>query len=192
MVLGSYSDKDFDALFPLKMRKLSNTHWTPVSIARKAISFFEKEGCKSVLDLGSGLGKFCLIAAASSEIKITGIEQRENLVQLARKIAFNHQLSNLEFIHGDLISQDFRDFDGFYFFNSFEENINSKDSLDRENSLNPIQYEKYILALRSKFDALPLRTKLVTYCGEASEIPDSYRLLSQSHKGKLRFWEKQN
>ncbi|MDG1279652.1 MAG: methyltransferase domain-containing protein [Algoriphagus sp.] len=191
MVLGSYSDKDFDALYPLKMRKLSGTHWTPVGIARKAISFFENSGCKSVLDLGSGLGKFCLIAADSSGIKISGIEQRENLVQLARKIAVNHQLSNLEFIHGDLISLDFRDFDGFYFFNSFEENINSKDPLDRQSNINSIQYEQHILALRAKFDACPIKTKIVTYCGEASEIPESYRLVQQSHKGKLRFWEKQ-
>lgn len=191
MVLGFYSDKDFDALYPLKMRKLSGTHWTPVGIARKAISFFENSGCKSVLDLGSGVGKFCLIAADSSSIRISGIEQRENLVQLARKIAVNHQLSNLEFIHGNLISLDLSDFDGFYFFNSFEENINSKDSLDRKNTLNSIQHENYIKALREKFDALPTKTRIVTYCGEASEIPESYRLVQQSHKGKLRFWEKQ-
>lgn len=191
MVLGFYSDKDFDALYPLKMRKLSGTHWTPVGIARKAISFFENSGCKSVLDLGSGVGKFCLIAADSSSIRISGIEQRENLVQLARKIAVNHQLSNLEFIHGNLISLDLSDFDGFYFFNSFEENINSKDSLDRKNTLSSIQHENYIKALREKFDALPTKTRIVTYCGEASEIPESYRLVQQSHKGKLRFWEKQ-
>jgi len=191
MLLRSYSDREFDAPFPLKMRKLSSTHWTPVGIAKKAISFLESAGCKSVLDLGSGLGKFCLIAADSAGIKISGIEQRENLVQLARKIAVNHQLSNLEFIHGDLISLDFRDFDGFYFFNSFEENINSKDSLDRQSNINSIQYEQYVLALRAKFDVLPIHTKIVTYCGEAAEIPESYRMVQQSHKGKLRFWEKQ-
>ncbi|MFT7362938.1 MAG: hypothetical protein ACI9UV_001132, partial [Algoriphagus sp.] len=41
-----------------------------------------------------------------------------------------------------------------------------------------------------RFDSAPLGTKIVTYCGECEEIPDSYRLVKSSNKGTLKFWSK--
>jgi SAM-dependent methyltransferase len=184
------ADEEFDSLYPMKIKKLSTTHWTPIEVAKKAIAFLDQEGGRAVLDLGSGAGKFCLVAAANSEARITGVEQRENLVQLSRKLALKFQMQQVDFIHGDLKNIDFTSFDAFYFFNAFEENINLKDKLDKDNSINFDQYHTYIELIREKFEDANRGTRIVTYCGDASEIPESYQLLKSSNKGKLKFWEK--
>ena len=184
------TDEIINALYPIKMRKLSDTHWTPVDIALKAVKFLAEGGRKTVLDLGSGSGKFCLVAALTSEATVVGVEKRENLVQLSRKISKNLELENLSFIQSDLIDIDFTIYDSFYFFNAFEELINSKDQLDKHQELDQGAHNNYILSIREKFDETPVKTRIVTYCGECEEIPDSFRLVKVGNKGKLRFWEK--
>lgn len=192
MTLVNIKDEEFDALYPVKIRMLSGTHWTPVDVAKKAIAFLDQEGGSAVLDLGSGAGKFCLVAAANSNAIITGVEQRENLVQVSRKLAVKYQLHQVDFIHGDLKNLDFTKYKAFYFFNSFEENINIKDKLDKDNSINFEQYHTYTKLLRDKFEAADSGTRIVTYCGDAAEIPENYLLVKSSNKGKLRFWEKKD
>lgn len=189
MDLSTITDKKFDSLYPQKIKMLSGTHWTPVAIAKKAIEYLGAEG-KSVIDIGSGSGKFCLIAAANSNSKITGVEQRANLVQISRKLALTYQLENLDFIHDDMMNIDFTRYDNFYFFNSFEENINLKDKLGKENEFNLDKFNAYILFLKECFESAPLGTKIATYCGECEEIPASYRLVKSSNNGKLKFWRK--
>lgn len=189
-VLKSMSDEEFDSIYPMKIRKVSGTHWTPVEVAKKAIAFLDDEGGKTVLDLGSGAGKFCLVAAANSHARIIGVEQRENLVQLSRKLALKYQLDQLTFIHEDLKNLDFGGYDSFYFFNSFEEYINQKDKLDRESRINFEQYQSYIDLIRLKFEGVAVGGRIVTYCGDSREIPESYDLVKSSNKGKLKFWRK--
>jgi len=41
---------------------MSLKQWTPLAIARKAAEFLAEPGSK-VLDIGSGIGKFCLTGA---------------------------------------------------------------------------------------------------------------------------------
>ncbi len=190
MELREMKDEEFDALYPIKIRKLSSTHWTPVDVAKKAVEFLCGSEGKSILDLGSGTGKFCLIAAANVEIKITGVEQRENLVQISRKLAAKFHLQNLNFIHDDLNNLDFSNYDAFYFFNAFEENINLTDKLDKDNRINLELYHSLVTVIRDKFEGLPIGTRIVTYCGDATEIPADYLLIKSSNKGKLRYWEK--
>lgn len=189
MNLSSLSDRDFDSLYPQKIKMLSGTHWTPVSIAKKASTYLSAEG-KSILDIGSGSGKFCLVAAASCTSRITGVEQRANLVQISRKIALAYQLGNLDFIHDDMANIDFTSYDNFYFFNSFEENVNLKDKLGKENEYNLDRFKANIQLLNERFDSAPLGTKIVTYCGEGKEIPASYQMVKSANKGKLKFWRK--
>ncbi|MEN2283087.1 class I SAM-dependent methyltransferase [Algoriphagus sp. SE2] len=184
------SEGQIESLYPIKIRKLSNTHWTPADIAKKAIEFLTEGGRKSVLDLGSGSGKFCIIASASSDAEIVGVEQRENLVHLSRKIANILQLENVRFIHADLLNVNFNDYDSFYFFNVFEELINSKDKLDKSQVLDENTREQNIQVIKLKFHEKCIGTRIVTYCGENEEIPNSFRLLKSENKGNLKFWEK--
>lgn len=190
MNFSTITDAEFDSFYPVKLQKLSATHWTPVSVAKKALSFLTEDGRKTILDLGSGAGKFCLLAAACSNAEITGIEQRAQLIQQAKKIASQLQLQNLQFIQGDLIHLNFQDYDSFYFFNSFEELINPKDKMDKEEELDIEAHQIKIEEIKKKFEQLKKGTRIVTYCGECHEIPESYLLIKSENKGKLKFWEK--
>lgn len=186
------TDEEFDAFYPMKMRKLSGTHWTPVAVAKKAINFLVTSPSTRVLDLGSGAGKFCIVAAMNSDAHITGVEQRENLVFLSRKLALSYKLENAEFINSDIKNIDFSEFDAFYFFNSFEENINLTDKIDTLNSIDPNQYDHYCTFLKEELDKVAIGTRVATYCGEGGVIPDSYIMIKSTHKGKLIFWEKRH
>ena len=190
MVIGDLTDEEFDAFYPMKMRKLSATHWTPVAVVRKAASFLVDVPGTKVLDLGSGMGKFCLVAASCTSGIITGVEMRENLVQLSRKLAYKNQLHNVDFVHANINAIDLSFYHAFYFFNSFGENINLKDKLDPENVFDQELYKDLTKILHDRFEQLSIGTRIVTYCGEGREIPESYALVKSSNKGQLKFWSK--
>lgn len=184
------TDDEFDAFYPMKMRKISGTQWTPVTVAKKAIDFLVQGSHTRVLDLGSGTGKFCIVAAMSTEASVTGVEQRENLILLSRKLASYYKVENASFIHADIKDTNFADYDAFYFFNSFEEMVNLKDKIDSNNQSDQEQYDQYRKFLMNKFDNARLGTRVVTYCGEGGVVPDTYTLIKSTNKGKLLFWEK--
>jgi len=172
------------------MRKLSGTHWTPVAVAKKAVDFLVAGPHTKVLDLGSGAGKFCIVAAMNSPALITGVEQRENLVVLSRKLAFLHKLENVKFMCKDMKEVDFNKFNAFYFFNSFGENIDLTDRLGKQDSINDDLYKENGEFLQGALDEVSIGTRVVTYCGEGGIIPESYTLVKSTNKGKLLFWEK--
>jgi len=172
------------------MRKLSATHWTPVAVARKAADFLVTCPTTKVLDLGSGAGKFCVVAAMNTQAMITGVEQRENLIHISEKLASHFNVENVKFIHTDLKNIIFENFDAFYFFNSFEEKVNLQDKIDSDNSFEQVEFTRYNNFLLQELDKVSIGTRVVTYCGQGDVIPDSYILLRSDNKGKLLFWEK--
>jgi hypothetical protein len=68
------SDLAFDALYERRIRELSPQHWTPVRIARRAAELLTLSGAKRILDVGSGVGKFCIVGALTTEAQFVGIE----------------------------------------------------------------------------------------------------------------------
>ncbi|WP_246535400.1 class I SAM-dependent methyltransferase [Litoribacter ruber] len=187
--LDRLTDREFDALYPLKINKLSSTHWTPMEIAKKAIGFMVRDSETRVLDIGSGSGKFCLVAAGCSTGQIYGVEKRESLIRLSRKMAAQLGL-RVNFIHADIKSISFKEFDSFYFFNSFGENLDLTDSLDRENSIDENAYQENCRFLHGLWEEVPNGTRVVTYCEEEKIVPDQFILIKSEAKGKLKFWEK--
>ena len=189
MELAHISDEEFDSHYPLRVQKVSGTQWTPISVAKKAIAYLGVDG-ESILDIGSGAGKFCLIAGSLGNSKVIGIEKNKSLVKLSQKLMDEFGLKNVNFIHGDIKDLDFSQFDHFYFFNAFEEHVNLDDQLDKELMMDPEYYQSMIDWINQKFDDAPKGTKIVTYCGDCREIPESYSLVKSSNRGKLRFWVK--
>lgn len=191
MDLAFISEEEFDSNYPVKIQQVSRTHWTPIAVTKKAMVFLGEEG-KTILDIGSGSGKFCIMAGACSDSHVVGVELKENLVKLSKKLAIEFELYRVRFIHGDIQELDFSPFDHFYFFNSFEEHVNPKDQLDKGFILDPDYHKRLIQGLNLKFDAAPIGTRIVTYCGDCQEIPASYSLVKSSIKGKLKFWIKRD
>lgn len=125
------SDSRFNQLYPGPVRLLAPKHWTPLAVARKAARFLAPEKGMHILDVGSGVGKFCLAAAYyAPNAHFYGIEQRKDLVSCAQSAAKLLELDNVSFIHGNFTQLDLRSYDHIYFFNAFYENLSYADKID--------------------------------------------------------------
>ena len=74
------SDEEFDLIYSDFARQLSSCQWTPVAVAFAAARLLVRDRVCKVLDVGSGVGKFCQIAASVAPGTFVGVEQRARLV----------------------------------------------------------------------------------------------------------------
>jgi hypothetical protein len=128
----SYFRKDaaFDTLYPRHIRELSQMHWTALDVSLEASNFLAAPGDR-ILDIGSGVGKFCIAAGVyHPEATFYGVEQREELFHHAQIAKEQVGVPNVEFIHGNLTDLDYDLFDHFYFYNPFYENIEPGSRID--------------------------------------------------------------
>lgn len=170
------TDFRFDQVYSPIVRKLSGTHWTPVEVAIRASELLVTNEKSRVLDVGSGCGKFCTIAALSSRGHFIGIEQRAHLAEVARTTAQKMGASHASFIHGNMIDLDWSFFDSFYFFNPFYENKLPSIKIDETVALNRDKFNRYIDTVRTKLRVARPGTKVVTYHGFGGDIPSGYEL----------------
>jgi SAM-dependent methyltransferase len=183
-------DHLFNTLYPLRIKKLSERHWTPVEVAKLAADYLvDNPKCK-VLDIGSGAGKFCLIGAASTKGHFYGVEQREELVKLSQRIAKKHHINNIEFFHSNITEISFSDYDSFYFYNPFYENIDDSLLIDNKIVIEEKLYFKYSEYVENQLKKTPVGTRLVTYWSMWFEIPKGFDLEFTGYDGKLNFWKK--
>lgn len=184
-------DRDLDEVFPLEARRASKVHWTPVAVAAHAARLLADRPGATILDVGSGVGKFCLVAAATVRARIRGIEQRAHLVEIARSAAAKLEV-DVEFIHGTLDSQDPRQVDGIYLFNPFAENLSPvRDRIDNSVELTPERFRRDIEMMERFLRGARLGTRVVTYCGFGGTMPDDYVLsFREWHGSNLELWVK--
>jgi SAM-dependent methyltransferase len=191
---GRLGDSAFDALLTERARHKSREHWTPLAVAELAARRLAQRGVTRVLDVGSGAGKFCLVAAAQHPgIEWLGVDRRAWLVDEARQLAARLELPNASFVCGDAFEQRWRDFDGFYFFNPFSENLSEPDAwLDRSVELSEERFQVELRRVELALDMLAPGAVLATYHGIGGPIPSSYEILGDEAAGtnRLRTWRK--
>lgn len=159
-----------------------------MAVAKAASQFLAEPG-KKILDVGSGVGKFCLIAGhLHRDATFHGIEQRMNLVHFAKEAQEKLQLKNVHFINNNITKTEFSIFDHFYFYNSFYENLPHVDKIDNDIGFSQEQFDHYTRHLFNELAKLPPRTKLVTYHAHREQIPNTYGLLRSEFDGKLEYW----
>ena len=190
--IHTLEDNRFDLVYPPEIRAASDRHWTPVIVARRAAEFLVREPGTRVLDIGCGPGKFCIVGALMTEGRFTGVEQRHHLCEVARSVIGQAKLPNAEIIHGNVTEIAFSNFDAFYLFNPFEENLETTLKIDATVHLCGDLYEKYTEHVARQLALAPLGTRLVTYCGSCEEVPLGYECLNSSLDYGLKFWEKTN
>ncbi|HEY9047111.1 MAG TPA: methyltransferase domain-containing protein [Ohtaekwangia sp.] len=184
------SDNEFNSIYPADIELLAQKHWTPVQVAKAASEFLANHPGRRVLDIGSGVGKFCMIGAAHTKGYFTGIEQRQHLVDLSTKLSVRHNLNNVKFIHANITCIDFRDYHSFYFYNSFYENIQPYGRIDDTVKLDIQLYDQYTLYMTEQLHRLPIGARLAGYYASPTIIPQSFQLIDSLHYGRLTFWEK--
>lgn len=185
------SDELFNSLYPEHIREVAARHWTPMEVALKAAGFLSTNKGARVLDIGSGAGKFCLIAAYHHpDIHFTGVEQRAYLVTLCNEIKEMLCLPNVDFINQNIRETDLSEFDHFYFYNSFYENIPGTQKIDYQVEYSERLYDYYNRVLYKKLGETSAGTRLVTYHSLEKEIPPGFMVVSSDYFNLLKFWQK--
>jgi hypothetical protein len=188
------SDRRFDALLPPPLRSVSSVFWTPVGVASVAARWLENFGARAVLDVGAGVGKFCLIGASVTGLRFDGVEHRGHLVDRANELAAQFGVTDrVVFAHARLGAIDFSQYEGLYLYNPFAENVRAADCrLDDEVEMSVERYVAEIRARESIFDQLSVGTLVVTYYGFGGRLPDTFELVRSRFvcDGPLRCWRK--
>ncbi len=191
---GNLDDEDFDELLPTWARAKAARYFTPFGVARRAAQLFSEHGSRRILDVGSGTGKFCIGAAlARPELSLLGLEHRHQLVSIATEIGGRLELENTSFRLGNALEEDWRAFDGFFFFNPFAENIFDKTYvLDTTVELSEHRLFRELATVIRLLQSVRIGTVLITYCGLGGLIPSSYDLVTEepAGAGSLRTWVK--
>lgn len=185
------SDVAFDRAFPAWARRVSPMHWTELSIARRALELLDPRRGDVVLDVGSGVGKFCLAGALLTEGHFLGVEQRPRLVEAANAAAALLGAGRATFSVRDALALDWRSFPMLYLFNPFEENVMPVGHrIDEQPGHSRQRYKQQVRAAAEKLAQQPKGTRVVTFHGMGAPMPDNYELVHQSiiEIGTLELW----
>jgi len=185
------SDAQFNQLYPASIQLLAQRHWTPLVVARKAASFLAAESNVKILDIGSGVGKFCLAAAHNKPKALYyGIEQRKRLVNHAEAAKEMLRIDNISFMNGNFTQIDFRNYDHFYFYNAFYENITGTDKIDNSIDYSLELFNYYNRYLYKQLEQKPSGTRLASFHSLEDEIPQGYHIVGSEMNDLLKFWIK--
>jgi SAM-dependent methyltransferase len=185
------SDEQFNQLYPLSIQSLARRHWTPLSVARKAANFLAAETGARVLDIGSGVGKFCMAAAYyKPNAHYHGIEQRSTLIGHAKAAREILGFDNVIFTQGNFTKLDFDSFDHFYFYNSFYENLIDSDKIDDSIDYSGELYNYYTRYLYKQLEQKSKGTRIATFHSLEYEIPPGYHEAGSEFDDFLKFWIK--
>jgi hypothetical protein len=164
------TDARFDRLLPPELVRLAGLHFTPVAVARRAAAWLTCDGAGEVADLGAGVGKLCLVGAATTPARFTGLELRAGLVQVARDLARRLDLPRAQFAEADLRTAPLGRYQAFYLYDPFSESAAEED--ERLDPCVPtIDREADVTTLLSRLEAAPTGTRLAMFCGLGGREP---------------------
>jgi predicted RNA methylase len=187
-------DGAFDVVYPSWAQQASARFWTPVRVAIDAAELLKEAGAKAVLDVGSGVGKFAVVACLAGGLDITGVEQRPHLVTVARDAAERYR-APVSFICERIERIDPNLYDAFYLFNPFGENLVGHDErLDEAVTLSKQRFAQDVRLVERWLEEAAVGTSVVTYNGFGGRIPASYELVLAQPAGRfrVRLWTKRN
>ncbi len=185
-------DFAFDEHLSCLLQIKSSVHFSPVAVARIAARLLAPKPGTRVLDVGSGVGKFCIVAAiANPASTFVGVEVRPHLARVARRIARELVVPNAQFLNGNAFDFDWSQYDAFYFYNPFAEQLHHVPFLlDHSLELASTNFLEYVSAVRRRLTIAPLGTRVVTYYGFGAPLPHGYEPVSTREHENLELWLK--
>jgi SAM-dependent methyltransferase len=185
------TDEKLNKLYPESIQLLADKHWTPLQIVQLVAPFLVTHPGVKVLDIGSGVGKFCLAGAYyKPHASFFGVEQRKYLIAHGETARKNLGLQNVHFIHSNITDLDFKQYHHFYFFNSFYENLMDKDKIDDSLTYSTYLFNYYHNKLYKKLNEMPIGTRVATFHCLGNKMPPGYHLADEKVGALLKFWLK--
>jgi predicted RNA methylase len=188
------SDLQFDAFLPAEVRAASNKYWTQLRVARRVAAWLAELELRSVVDIGSGSGKFCVAAALAGTAVFTGIEQRPQLVAAARALAQTFGVSDrVNFVRGTFPYTETPVAAAYYLYNPFGENrLDWRDRMDDAVELSDERYRRDVAATGDLLRRAALGTCLIAYNGFGGRMPAGYRRVRNDEglPSSLSVWQR--
>lgn len=183
----------FDRFLGTELREVSDQYWTPLQVVRRAADWLRETRVPTVVDIGSGAGKFCVGAALLTRCHYIGVEHRPALVSSARALAATFEVENrVTFIHGNLDAAAPLNGNAFYLFNPFGGyDFGASRFSDPGVEFSPATRSRDIHATAALLAAAPAGTYVITYNGFGGRMPATYEQLevALNMPGTLRLWK---
>lgn len=187
-------DRAFDRFLPEDLGALSSDQWTPLDVVATAVAWLGEIGVRSVVDIGSGPGKFCVAAALASDLELIGLEQNPRFVAVARSLARHFGVQHrASFVHGELRGGGLPPADAYYLYNPFAQHLYGPgDGLYPEVVPDYARFHGDVKGAQEAFRRAPAGTVVLTYNGFGGIMPASYEICRVSHELPcvLRMWRK--
>ncbi len=188
------ADAAFDRFLPDELQRVSRHYWTPLPVIRRAAVWLRDTRVRTVVDVGSGAGKFCVAAALLTRCQFVGVEHRSSLVTAARDLAGVFELDDrVTFMKGDLETASGIDAGAYYFFNPFGAyDFESTLFVDPDVTFSTDTQRRDIAAVAAMLARAPAGTVAITYNGFGGTIPPDYQQIDVATRlpGTLRLWKK--
>jgi predicted RNA methylase len=174
---------------------VSNQYWTPLVVAKRAAEWLDDLNVRTVVDIGSGAGKFCVAAALAGHCHYTGLEQRSQLVASARTLARLFEVDDrVSFVEGALGDIATPAADAYYLYNPFGEYLfGSKEHVNSDVERSDERYARDVAAVQELLQRARFGTCVLTYNGFGGRVPSSYQQirLDNDMPNELRLWRKE-
>lgn len=192
LIEPNLTEEAFEELLPEKLQSKSKCFFTPAEVAIEAAKWLSGKDKRKVLDIGAGVGKFCLFGARHTGAQFLGIEYRKELVEIANSMFNLFGVKNARVIHKNIIDFDFSDFKAFYYYNPYGENLARHLRLDDSQTLSERNYYLFMEYTLKELSKAPRGTRLVTYYGSEMMLPQNYVCIKMFMHHNLKFWIKES
>lgn len=185
-------DTEFDKILPPLYRYYSQIQWSSISVARTIAIWLKELQGKRFIDIGSGVGKLCIVLRFLTDLKIYGIEQRPHLVKIANEIIKTNSLKDITFTNQNLMDLNWQEYDVFYLFNPFQEHVSMSPAavIDNTVSFHREHFTEYTKKVYEELQKMGRNKIFITYHGYGGKLPKSWILKYSQYidGGFLSMW----
>ena len=176
-------DWAFDRFMPRSLALASERFWTPLVVATRVAHWLDDFDIETVVDIGSGAGKFCIATALAGGCAFVGVEQRPRLVRAARHMARLFRVEDrVHFLHGAFGDEAPPFADAYYLYNPFGENLFPLgDHLDDDVELGEDRFRRDVTTVEAFLARARVGTFVVTYNEFGGAVPRSYEVLREDN-----------
>ena len=188
------TDEVWDSFLPHSFQSLSPYQWTPISVVETTWDFLQNENVTSVVDLGSGVGKFCIHLSylSQDQFSIIGLEDRSELFQISEDLKPKWNAHGVIFRNTNFLENFPRGASHYYAFNPLYETMKGNHSIDSKKKKSAMLFLRNVQQFKNQLYQCKMGTKLITYHGFGGSVLPGFRVLVKKELplGEWMVWER--